>query len=395
MAIGVQQFSTSQPDEMSPYGNLLQNSLQKFGALTNAAFLPKEKQAALQQAISEAIMKQAQAKFSPQMEEAKLGHEQAQAPYLQAETNKINTMTPLEANKTQIESMKQQILNKYLPQREQAEIGETTQRGNYYAQGGARSGLGTGDKSELFFQNLVGRDNPQFKGDPDKIYEAANVLRMGGDTLKDGTRINPLSPASENAYNRLIKAGSTAALVTGGVKANAAEREMPVFDKYIQEGRSGYGDTTLGLSIQQAKDTLNPNAPGAAERMGKYIASDMLAFDKAALQTRIAGTESGVTIIDEVMKKAKQTIDAKYFRISDKARQIALDTMGKALREALAARNKYGIGAAGATGSQSGFSGGQSRKPNYNNLPEGKIEETRTLDGHEIVKINGKWIHAD
>jgi hypothetical protein len=110
----------------------------------------------------------------------------------------------------------------------------------------------------------------------------------------------------------------------------------------------------MGYSPQQIKDSLASGNPKAAERLGNYIAADMLAFDKAALQTRIAGTESGVTIIEDVMKRAQQSIKAKYPTLSDKARQIALDKIGTVLKDALHARNKYGINASAAMGKSSG-----------------------------------------
>lgn len=384
MAIGVQQFQTLSPEQMSPYGGLLQNALKKYGDIVNAKYMDKEKSTALNQAISEALMKQAQAKYAPEMEQAKMQHEQAQAPYMQAETNKMNTMTPLEA-------IKQSILNKYLPQREKAEIGETTQRGNYYSQGGSRGNLAAGDKGEMFFERMVGQDNPQLKGDPNKIFEASNVLRSGGNTLSDGTKINPLSPASQASYERVFKGTTTAPLVTAGVKANSAAAEMPVLDKYIKQGRSHYGKTIGGISYQQLKDSINSEDPKAAQRIGEYIASDVLSFDKAALQTRIAGTESGVTIINEVMQKAKQTINAKYPRLSDSARQVALETVSKALEEALAARNKYGISASSAVGKRP--SEGSSEISKKDELPEGIVEDTKTIGNDKFVKMNGTWYH--
>jgi hypothetical protein len=246
-------------------------------------------------------------------------------------TQKYNTMTPLEAAHQQLE-------NEWYGRKAQADV-------NYKNMGGGRAS--TGSKDDYIFQQNVAKDNPSFTDEQNA--QAREAFANGETTLPDGTSFN-ISRDTRRAYDRAFKSTTTSPLITAGVRANAAEVEMPVLDKYISEGRKPYGTTIFGKSPQQIKDALNVDDIKAQNRLGDYIASDVLAFDKAALQTRIAGTESGVTIINEVMSKAKQTIDAKYPTLSDAARQRALERVGHALSEALQARNKYGLGASGAAG---------------------------------------------
>jgi len=73
MAIGVQQFQVLNPDEVSPFGGLLRNSLQKYGDIINAAYLPKEKQQSLQQHIADTLLKNAQAKRENALAELPFG----------------------------------------------------------------------------------------------------------------------------------------------------------------------------------------------------------------------------------------------------------------------------------------------------------------------------------
>lgn len=252
-------------------------------------------------------------------------------------TNKYNTMTPLEAQKQSME-------NQYYPEKIKADIAAQNATANYRNMGGGSGGVGT--KEMMALQSQLMREGM----DAQTANQAASAYLSGESQLPDGRPLPSPSGIVKSYVDQIAKRGTTAALITSSNRANAAQAEMPVLDKYITQGRSHYGTTVFGKSPQQIKDSLDTNNPEAQQRLGDYIASDVLSFDKAALQTRIAGTESGVTIINEVMNKAKQTIDAKYPMLSDAARQRALEQVGTALTEALDARNKYGIGASGATG---------------------------------------------
>lgn len=114
-------------------------------------------------------------------------------------TNKTKTMTPLEA-------ANQKNINDWYAREEQSKINQQNAMTHYYNMGGA--GMGVGGKEELMFQNLVSKDNPQLNNDPNKVYEASQVMRQGGAQLSDGTPLNPMSPAARASYDRIIK-GST------------------------------------------------------------------------------------------------------------------------------------------------------------------------------------------
>ena len=98
------------------------------------------------------------------------------------------------------------------------------------------------------------------------------------------------------------------------------------------------------------------------------------------------------------MHKAKQTINAKYPKLSDRAREVALETVSKALNEMMKARNKYGIGASRATGNPYEKQGKEkipygytpendigSVNPNINSSNEGnKVKKWKVVDGQLV-----------
>lgn len=333
-------FSMPTLQQGGPFGGVLADAIAKRLAHSQAEKAAVEAKYAERKTLADVINQEQINQWYGPKAQSEIGLQGAQTGYYGAQSNKLNTMTPLEADELRIK-------NKSLPQTLQAEI-------NYKnALGLGRSSAGTSD--ELRFHAAVKDYNPQLT--IDQLREAADAYATGKLQLADGTPLAPMNPTLQRAYDRAYKSTTTAPLITQGVKANAAEAEMPVLDKYIKAGREPYGNTIFGKSPQQIADTFAKNDKAAQNRLGDYIASDVLSFDKAALQTRIAGTESGVTIINEVMNKARQTIDATYPQLSDTARQRALEQVGKALTEALAARNKYGIGASSATGKNNSTSG--------------------------------------
>lgn len=315
------------------FGGVLSDAIAKRLAHAQAEKAETEAKYAERNSLADVLKKEMLNQYLPASEQARIKEQNANAGHLGAETTKLNTMTPLEAEE-------QRIKNRFLPQSEQANIN--------YKNNISLGRPSAGSSDELRYHETVKDYNPDLT--PDEQREASDVYASGGTILSNGKKLAPMNPTLKRSLDRAFKSTTTSPLITQGVKANAAEAEMPVLDKYISAGRKPYGTTVFGKSPQQIKDTFDKNNKAAQNRLGDYIASDVLAFDKAALQTRIAGTESGVTIINEVMHKARQTIDAQYPMLSDSARQRALEQVGKALTEALGARNKYGIGASSATG---------------------------------------------
>lgn len=237
-----------------------------------------------------------------------------------------------------------------------ADIGGKKALANYRSAGGAAGGVTA--KQQMFLQSQLQRDNPNLT--PEQAFEAAGNLVQGRSTLDDGTPFN-VSGLTQLSAAKAVLQGTTAGLATQGVTAAQAEAEIPVADKYIQEGRKPYGDTIFGKSPQQLADMSQPNNKAAQERLGKYQAAELLQLEKSALALKMAGVESGVSIMNEAMSKANQTISKSNIIQTDKARQVALDTYRKALDEMLKARKSVGVLQSGITGANVG---GQNRGMN-------------------------------
>lgn len=223
-------------------------------------------------------------------------------------------------------------------------------------QGG--QGLGTGGKEELFFQSLVAKDNPQFAGDPQKIYEASNALRMGQSTLADGTPINPLSPASQSSFDRITKGTTTSSQINQMINAKGADAEIDTLSNLATQWNKPYGTTYLNMSPAQIMDTFK-NDEASQTRLGEFAAAQQLQNEIAQIETRLAMGQPGITNTHDLMKLGLQQIDARYPMLSQKAREVAQKRFVYALKKGLEARGRVGIGASSAL-SNSPASGGQS-----------------------------------
>jgi hypothetical protein len=335
------QFSPLSFEQANPLlAGLMQG--QKFGQSMQRFPLEQE-----QMKLINAI-KQVEAQYAPEMAKGnllKLNQEnqynprlwESQIGYQGAQTNRMNTMTPLEAKELDLKNQNYNDLIK-------------AQIENYRALSNQRNsgvtGLGTGGKEELMFQQYVGRDNPQLGNDPNKIYEASNVLRQGGTHLQDGTPLNPLSPAAKSTLDRLVKSGTTTTLVTQGVQAAQAEAELPVFKKAIDEGIEPYGTTIFNTSPQQIKDAINVKDHTAQARLGKYLAAQQLLYDRAALTLKVNALPPGVNIANEIRNLSYASVNEKFPRMSSEARKIASDIVFSVLKDALEARRSVDTGAA-------------------------------------------------
>jgi|ERR1700689_1232459 len=250
----------------------------------------------------------------------------------QAQTNKLNTMTPLEA-------AYQQLVNKNYVKDLESQIESRKSLANYRENGGYR-GLGTaGTREQQFYESLVAKDNPDLP--PEKIYEASNALANGLTTLQDGTPIN-ISPASRASLDRIMKGSSTSALITQGVKANQADAELRVLNEYANRGLKPYSDTVMGYSPQQVLDTFKTDNE-SQKKLGKFIASQALQYEAAQNRIRLAQGQPGVTSTEELMKLSGQLINTKYPKLSGIARREATRFMDEALEKGLQARNAIGI----------------------------------------------------
>jgi hypothetical protein len=271
--------------------------------------------------------------------------------------------------KTQLENIGQEIKNRFAPATSEADIALKNQMAKVYGMGGGGRGNMT---TQLMFQlkNQLKTDNPSLTDD--QLNDAVNNTLGGNFSLSDGTPFNGGNAAKIYA-SKLVTSSQPNAITTSNVRANQAEAEMPIVDKYIQEGRTPYGDTVFGHSPQQFADTLNTKSDAAQERLGKYGASQLLSLEKAGLGLKMAGIESGQNIMNEAMQKAGQTIKTFDFLKTDKARQTTLDTYRQALEEMLAARKSVGVlGSGSVSNSNAGQSQPQSGVVNYS-IINGKL----------------------
>lgn len=338
--------------------------------------------------MEEQALKTAQQQYAwnPQIWKSQIGLQGAQAGNLGSEAalNRFKLQNPgllgdelsknialsmLYKNNPQVAQLYQNSIN--------AEIAKQKAMAQYYGMGGI--GMGVGGKEELAFQNYVGRDNPQLGNDPNKIYEAANVLRSGGNKLSDGTPLNPMSPAAQSSLDRITKYGTTSPIITQGIQASQAEAELPIFNKAIDEGVQPYGTTVFGTSPQQIADSVNIKNHAAQKRLGNYLAAQQLLYDKTALQLKINALPPGVTLANEVKKLSYQSVNEKFPMMSAEARQIAADRVTEVLMEGLKARRSVGTGAAS-------IRGGNAKNENI----------TKSLSGEKVQKWgrddNGKPI---
>lgn len=250
----------------------------------------------------------------------------------QANINRLNTMTPLEAqelllkNQAYPELIKSQIANN-LSLSKQRELGIT--------------GLGTGGKEEYYFQHLTGQSNPQLK--PDQIFEASNAVREGKDTLPDGTKIN-ITPAMVSSLDRITKSGTTGELLSNRKRGEQAEKEVDVLRKYIGDAMAPYGDTIAGYSPKQIADTFS-NKKEDQLALGKLAAAQQLQVDFAANQNILNSGRPTASITREILHDSESKIKTRWPFMSNVARQEAMRYVSEALKSAFEARKSVSLGA--------------------------------------------------
>jgi hypothetical protein len=233
------------------------------------------------------------------------------------------------------------------------------------------NGLGTGGREEQFFEQLVAKDNPDLKT-PEEKYEASNVLRMGGDRLKNGKILNQLSPASKESYNRLIKGGSTSPLITKAIQANQADAEIQAISGEAQKDIHDYGDTVLGYSPQQIMDSFKSDK-ASQQKLGRFIAGQQVQYEIAQNEIKLANGQPGVTSTNELMNLGQQMIKAKYPKLSAEAREAAQKRFTEILQIGLKARNKVGISPSDISKGGGGNSSSAGKVRTYN-LETGSFE---------------------
>ena len=300
-------------------------------------------------------------KFSSEMQTAAINRA-----LNEATTNKMNTMTPLEARELALK-------NQFYPDLTKAQIQQALALAKMRQFGG--SGVGVGGKEEFLFQNLVKRDNPGLTDD--QAYEAANVLRMGGDTLSDGTKLNAMSPASQASFDRLTKYGTTSPLITQGVGSAQASAEYEPLNNKLKELNKTIGSTYAGSSPSAV---MNSYLGGdvSDKQMAAIMARGQLASAAATLQNRIETGQSFATIINEILNRSSSDINANWAKVTPEARNMALDIVQDTMRQMYDARRNVPVGASKAfnlkNSGNSGNKGASNQNARVFNLATGKFE---------------------
>jgi len=248
----------------------------------------------------------------------------------------LNSFLP-ESERLRIEE--HQIQNKYLPQHEEATIQNLKSLLNNRGQ----SGLGTAAiKDENYFLQSVGADNPELS--PEKWREAANAYSRGEYELPDGTKLSQPSEMTQRAMDRVYKNTTTAAMINKGLQAMQADAEIQGSSKTLKKYGNPYGDTVFGVSPELMKDSLK-DANGdksAALRIGQYMGIQALQNELAAIRSRQAGAEAGITQIQQLMQHSGQLIHNHAPYISKEARKEAERVINESLAQMLKDRMSAG-----------------------------------------------------
>lgn len=298
---------------------LVEEQPQKFGEESQGRQLGNAFQALLN--------KEQPQKFGSEMSSAQVARA-----LQQANINRMNTMTPLEArelvlkNELYPELTRSQIANN-LALSKQRELGLT--------------GLGTGGKEEYLFQNLTAKSNPKLNAD--QVFEASNAVREGKTTLSDGTQIN-ITPAMTASLDRIAKYGTTGDLISNMLRGTQADAEIGVLNKYIGEAIAPFGNTVAGYSPTQIMATLS-NKKEDQIKLGRLAAAQQLATDAAANQNIINSGRPTASITREILNDSETKIKTRWPFMSNVARQESLRYLKEALDATLKAKQSVGIGA--------------------------------------------------
>jgi len=249
----------------------------------------------------------------------------------QAQTNKINTMTPLEA-------MELSLKNSLYPQLTQSQIASNYSLSNLRGIGGGRGGVNA--TQDLMLINNLMKENPELNRD--EAFEAAGLAKSGSPLVLGNGKTFKIGGNSDTTLKQILKSTTTAGLLTQGTRANQAHSELEVMSGKAQEALEPYGSTIAGISPQQYIDTFK-NDDESQLRLGKFIAGQTLQNEIAQLRTRLAGAQPSVTQTQELEKLSQQSINAQYPVLSYKARKEANRFLNETLKEGLQARNKLGL----------------------------------------------------
>lgn len=343
-------FANIKPQGNPLFRDLLDNLMQGYQLGQVPAQLQRQKQKEeLANAMQKLLVEEQPEKFTSEQEGRVLGNEMQRLlnqeqpqkfgsemstaaiarALQQANINRLNTMTPLEARELALK-------NAWYPKVTQAKI-------DYEAFGGG-SGLGTGAREDVYLNQLTAQSNPQF--DKKQSIDAANAVREGRSTLPDGTKIN-ITPEMLNSLDRADKYRTNSELLSNMVRGKQADAEIKVLSKYVGDAIAPFGDTIAGRSPSQIMATFS-NKKDDQIKLGRLAAAQQLQADLAANQNIINSGRPTASITREILRDSEMKIKTNWPFMSNVARQEALRYVNEALHAALDAKQSVGIGASNA-----------------------------------------------
>ncbi len=323
---GASDTTPSIPD----YGKAIASGLTNYINAAKAQYAPSNEKALNQVNL-------AKGKYADQRELAGLNSTLAGTDYTRAGTQGLNITNQELGQRLHEQLLKEQTLNQFLPDSEKARIARENAMVNYYKTGGP--GSSTGSKDYQAYVNGISQDNPGLS--QEQLREASDTLAKGGAQLSDGTMLNPMSFGTRTALDRAVKASTTAQQINQGLGANQAEAESDTLLKYAEKGISPYADTLFDKSPKQIMDTFKSDDK-SQKKLGEFIAAQALQYEIAQQRVKLAGGQPGITATEGLIDLSKQVINAKYPRLTGKARKAASDYMTEALKEGLKSRNRFG-----------------------------------------------------
>ena len=252
--------------------------------------------------------------------------------FQQAQTGKVNTMTPLEARELALK-------NAFYPKLTESQITNNLALAKQRQLG--YGVMNAGGKEELFYANKTQEANPDLT--PEQLADAINRSRQGQTTLSDGTTPINITEQMARSADRIEKYGTTGSLITQAKTGEQAEKEIGVLNEYIAKGFGDYGDTLYGSSPKAIVDSFS-NKKEDQQALGRLMAAMQLQVERAAVQERLATNKSTATITEEILKHAQGEIKANWPFVSQVARLEQNRYLKEALSKGLAERQKIKLG---------------------------------------------------
>ena len=160
-----------------------------------------------------------------------------------------------------------------------------------------------------------------------RIKEGQNLRDIAGEKGFDPDNMPP-----PNYY-------PTQALTTQNLKAIQADAELDAMGSMATANIKPYAETFLGYSPSQIIDSLSGQND---EQLGKYIAGLTVQQEIANVRNRIAGGESGITAVHDLMERSMNAPKTLFPHLSAEAYEVAQHEINRIVKQALKARNLAG-----------------------------------------------------